>query len=239
MRAALAGAATGAAFGWVGNFGLEGWDKIGAHALAGGITSEATGGSFRSGFLGAGFAAFAGPYIKRVPSVAGRITAAAVAGGVGARLGGGEFANGAATAAFARLFNHELHGRPRHVHAVKGGRVFRAGWQHATDHSSGLGWRVSIQHTDSTYANYGHMDPATIVDAGSTVATGAVVGDYADPTNGASTGPHVHYELRDPTGAILNPGNARPIPGGVVTSDFGEIDPSHPNGHQGIDMIAR
>jgi RHS repeat-associated protein len=105
LRAAFAGAATGAAFGWVGNFDLQGFEKIGAHALTGGITSEATGGDFRSGFFGAGVAAFA----RTNWSIPAKVTLRAVAGGIGAELAGGKFRNGATTAAFAYLFNETLH----------------------------------------------------------------------------------------------------------------------------------
>ena len=81
------------------------------------------------------------------------------------------------------------------------------------------------------------MDPSTTPAVGSTVRQGDYVGDYASPTNGRSSGPHLHYERRNSLGEIINPGNVIPIPGGRVTTPWEQIDGMHPTPHQGIDMV--
>ena len=116
MEGALIGGLTGAGFGFVNvkipNWGLK---KIVAHGLVGGTGSRIAGGSFRQGFLSAGFTQFAAPGIDGIlpgntdfTTAASRTAAAAVVGGTASELGGGKFANGAVTGAFSRLFNDEL-----------------------------------------------------------------------------------------------------------------------------------
>jgi murein DD-endopeptidase MepM/ murein hydrolase activator NlpD len=80
------------------------------------------------------------------------------------------------------------------------------------------------------------MDPNTTPAAGTWVNAGAYVGDYANPTNGHSTGPHVHYEQRD-NGVAVDPGDVNLIQGGTITSPYGDEGTAHPNGHNGIDAI--
>jgi RHS repeat-associated protein len=123
------------------------------------------------------------------------------------------------------------------VNATRGGTVSRAGWQNPNNQNAGLGWRVTITAPDGSYDQYGHMDPNTTPAVGTPVSAGDYIGDYADPTNGSSTGPHVHHERRDREGNIINPGNDSPIPGGRRTSGYGEIDSAHPTPHQGNDWV--
>lgn len=123
------------------------------------------------------------------------------------------------------------------VDALRDGTVTRVGWQVPGNENAGLGWRVTITHQDGTYDQYGHMDPATTPAVGTPVNAGDYIGEYADPTNGSSTGPHVHHERRDRHGNIIDPGTESPIPGGELTSGFGERDPVHPGGHQGNDWV--
>ena len=83
-----------------------------AHGVVGGAMAEASGGRFRDGFVGAGAAQLAAPWIDGLDTgnsgiSHARVTAAAVVGGTASKLGGGKFANGAVTAAFGRLFNDE------------------------------------------------------------------------------------------------------------------------------------
>jgi hypothetical protein len=73
----------------------------------GGLSSVASGGSFQSGFLAAGFSAATGPIDLGDP--AGNVAFHAITGGVGAVLGGGKFENGAVTGAFSYLFNEAAH----------------------------------------------------------------------------------------------------------------------------------
>jgi RHS repeat-associated protein len=123
------------------------------------------------------------------------------------------------------------------VTAVRDGTVFRAGYQVPGHPDQGLGWRVSIRSEDGTYDQYGHMDPNTTPKVGAKVKAGDSIGDYADPTNGDSSGPHVHYERRDQSGNIINPGTGSPILGGRQTTGFGDTDKTHPSPHQGTDWV--
>lgn len=74
--------------------------------------SEMQGGSFKSGFLAAGFTQALSPAISGIdsgtigPSLE-RTIAAAIVGGTASVIGGGKFANGAMTGAFSRLFNDD------------------------------------------------------------------------------------------------------------------------------------
>ncbi|MEE9357303.1 RHS repeat domain-containing protein [Candidatus Vondammii sp. HM_W22] len=85
-----------------------GFTKVVAHGVVGGLSSAASGGKFKHGFLSAGFAqAFSGNISKGFSdSMPSRVIAAAVIGGTAAELGGGKFANGAVTGAFAHLFSN-------------------------------------------------------------------------------------------------------------------------------------
>lgn len=121
LRGAAYGGVSGGAFGFVGDMGLTGWNQVGAHAFTGGISSSVAGGDFRSGFIGAGFGAFASPAVNLIPgngsgAVMARVMAAGMIGGASASLAGGDFGNGFATAAFGRLFNHE---GPGHQYKTK------------------------------------------------------------------------------------------------------------------------
>jgi hypothetical protein len=77
--------------------------RVAAYGMTGGVTSVASGGSFQSGFLAAGFSALAGPAIDKLAdgNIALGTAASGVVGGIGSVLGGGKFENGAITGAFA------------------------------------------------------------------------------------------------------------------------------------------
>lgn len=129
---------------------------------------------------------------------------------------------------------------PHPVYAVAPGRVIREGWQKKEHHGShaGLGYRISIGDSKG-YWQYGHMDPETItVRVGDTVTKGELLGDYADPTNGNSTGPHTHLEYRlwsNPRQTVY-PGGVSPLgPTGVITSGWHATGGPHSLPHQGID----
>ena len=111
-RGALAGAVSAGMFSQL--HGMSpGIGKIAAHGIAGGIMSEMQGGSFKSGFLAAGFTQAASQMglFNNLgdPSTwdgrAANAIGAAVVGGTASVIGGGKFANGAMTGAFSRLFN--------------------------------------------------------------------------------------------------------------------------------------
>jgi hypothetical protein len=92
------------------------------HAVVGGGLSELTGGNFKDGFIGAGFAALLSPVGRGInrrlklgePGTGnswqylGRTATAATIGGTVTAISGGKFGNGAATAAFLHVVNHEV-----------------------------------------------------------------------------------------------------------------------------------
>ncbi len=86
--------------------------KVIAYGVVGGLSSVASGGKFKHGFMSVGFAqAFSAKAGKWFPGESGRsarIIAGAIIGGMSSKLGGGKFANGAISAAFVHLFNHEM-----------------------------------------------------------------------------------------------------------------------------------
>jgi RHS repeat-associated protein len=77
--------------------------KTVAHGVVGGAFSEVRGGSFKSGFLAAGFSSAAGNL--DFGSVPANVVRSAVFGGAGSVLGGGKFADGAVTGAFTYVLN--------------------------------------------------------------------------------------------------------------------------------------
>ncbi len=94
-------------------FPAPGFDKVLAHAVAGGVMSELQGGDFGSGALSGGFTqavSWSGVFdgVGDPTTWEGRSAnalAAAVVGGTASVIGGGKFGNGALTGAFSRLFN--------------------------------------------------------------------------------------------------------------------------------------
>lgn len=112
IQGALTGGLSAGLFG-----GLHGMDagigKVLAHGMVGGVLSEMSGGSFRSGFLAAAFTQTASQMgafnnlgdPKTFSGRAQNAIAAAVVGGTASVIGGGKFSNGALTGAFSRLFN--------------------------------------------------------------------------------------------------------------------------------------
>ncbi len=146
LKGAITGAITGAAFAGIGNyfqtvqsggqvFGAQAAQhsvgalsmgqrvaKSFAHAVVGGVSSRMSGGSFKSGFLAAGFTqAFAGS-ISNINtgttatsyySMGSRLLrggAAAIVGGIGSRLGGGRFEDGARIGLWSRVLNDGISG---------------------------------------------------------------------------------------------------------------------------------
>ncbi len=85
------------------------------------------------------------------------------------------------------------------IHAADGGRVIHAGWQ------GGYGKVVIINHGTQRGVNlttlYGHMSRVA-VRSGQSIGKGQVVG-YVGST-GFSTGPHLHFEVRE-NGRPVNP----------------------------------
>lgn len=73
------------------------------------------------------------------------------------------------------------------VLAARAGRVTRAGWWGT------YGNAVAIEHLDGSETRYAHLS-SVAVEAGRVVRQGDVIG--AVGSTGASTGPHLHFEIR-------------------------------------------
>ncbi len=81
-----------------------------------------------------------------------------------------------------------------------------------------LGNLVEIRHPNGWVTRYGHMSRyASGIRPGTRVKQGQVVG-YVGMTGGA-TGPHLHYEMRNSRGGVLDPLDVRLPPGDPVPSD--------------------
>ena len=126
------------------------------------------------------------------------------------------------------------------VIAIHGGTVSRSGWQNPNDHNAGLGWRISIDRSDGYVDYYGHLDETYTLPEGTQVAAGDVIGRMANPTNGYSTGPHVHFETRDSnTGNSVDPGDTSPFRGrSRIASPYQAEEPNlRTTPHQGVDHV--
>ena len=85
------------------------------------------------------------------------------------------------------------------IRAARSGRVTWAGWR-----DGGWGNVISIAHGDGVRTFYAHLSSTTVA-RGARVAAGAIVGRVG--STGASSGPHLHFELRL-RGAALDPATA-------------------------------
>ncbi len=79
--------------------------------------------------------------------------------------------------------------------AAADGRIVAAGW------AGGYGREVQIAHGGGVISLYGHMSQI-VAQAGSFVRQGQVIGYVG--SSGLSTGPHVHFEVRE-NGTPVNP----------------------------------
>jgi murein DD-endopeptidase MepM/ murein hydrolase activator NlpD len=70
---------------------------------------------------------------------------------------------------------------------ARDGTVVRAGW------GGTYGYAVALDHGDGSETRYAHLS-AVLVAAGAVVRQGDVIGLVG--STGASTGPHLHFELR-------------------------------------------
>ncbi len=87
------------------------------------------------------------------------------------------------------------HGTP--IYPARSGRVIEAGWH------NGYGQLVIIRHNNGETTRYGHMSK-TMVRVGDMVSRGKTMIGRVGST-GISTGPHLHFEVRDKNGKALNP----------------------------------
>lgn len=82
------------------------------------------------------------------------------------------------------------------IYATAAGKVISAG------PASGFGQWVRVQHDDGTITVYGHVD-TYIVSVGQRVSAGQQVATVGN--RGQSTGPHLHFEVWDPSGRQVDP----------------------------------
>lgn len=83
------------------------------------------------------------------------------------------------------------------IQAWSGGKVSFVGFD-----KNGYGNYVIIEHPDGRTTRYGHMR-AIHVQTGQEVFTGTKIGTVGN--TGRSTGPHLHFEIRDSNGVAQNP----------------------------------
>lgn len=74
-----------------------------------------------------------------------------------------------------------------------------------TGYEPGYGNYVAIKHTDGSIGEtfYGHMVKPGELPTGTVVKAGQVIGYMG--TTGRSSGPHLHFEVRDPNGQLIDP----------------------------------
>ena len=84
------------------------------------------------------------------------------------------------------------------VLASNDGLVFYAGWK-----EGGYGYCVFIRHDDGNVTIYEHLLKDIVVTIGQHVKQGQVIG-FSGST-GNSTGPHLHFEIRDYNGKAFDP----------------------------------
>ena len=83
------------------------------------------------------------------------------------------------------------------VYPARSGVVVQTGW------TEGYGLLIVIKHKDGYTTRYGHLSKI-LVHVGQTVQRGnTLIGKVG--STGLSTGPHLHFEVRDPKGKPINP----------------------------------
>lgn len=83
------------------------------------------------------------------------------------------------------------------IRAARAGTVTRAGWWR-----QGYGISVAIQHSPSSWTFYGHSS-ASLVRVGQRVTAGQAIARVG--STGASTGPHLHFEMWSGWKVAFNP----------------------------------
>lgn len=83
------------------------------------------------------------------------------------------------------------------IKSIEEGNVIEEGWD------NGYGWFIKVQHPNGLASLYGHFGREAVVGNKQHVAKGQVLG-YMGST-GFSTGNHLHLEITDANGALVNP----------------------------------
>ncbi len=87
------------------------------------------------------------------------------------------------------------------IHAIAGGTVINAGRGDA----GGFGNWVRIQQDDGNVVIYGHVSKSDYYSVGDRVEAGDVIANVG--SEGRSTGPHLHLEMHDANGNLLDSEN--------------------------------
>jgi murein DD-endopeptidase MepM/ murein hydrolase activator NlpD len=83
------------------------------------------------------------------------------------------------------------------VYPARTGKIVEAGW------TEGYGMLIVIRHSDGSTTRYGHLSKI-YVKSGDMVSRGKTLIGRVGST-GLSTGPHLHFEVRDRNGRAVNP----------------------------------
>ncbi|MGB5052411.1 MAG: peptidoglycan DD-metalloendopeptidase family protein, partial [Caldilineaceae bacterium] len=101
--------------------------------------------------------------------------------------------------------------------------------QNPSDNTCGYGLYVYVQHSNGYVTRYAHLSTAAfgLGTFGTSVLSGQILGTSGN--TGWSTGPHLHFEVRDSNGVSVNPASlwkdgqwatpSRPIPGPPDSSE--------------------
>ena len=208
--------------------------KTAASAAIGGTASKLSGGSFANG-------ATTGAFQQLFNSTVHDQLADWVKNMKNRQGGFGVSGAGASDQIFGGGLEGETGCSARCVYSAADGTVARLGWESDGNQNQGYGFRFRISADDGSTFVYGHMDPLSVsLTERATVVRGQLLGSYADPTNGSSSGPHLHFEHRNAAGAAIDASTFlnTVMPNHRVTSGFGLRDfrGIHQN-HPGHDLV--
>ncbi|MDJ0391936.1 M23 family metallopeptidase [Rhodococcus sp. G-MC3] len=87
--------------------------------------------------------------------------------------------------------------------------------------ASGFGLWVKVKHADGTETIYGHVDTFSVAE-GQQVSAGQQIATVGN--RGESTGPHLHFEVHDPSGVKVDPAEWLSTRGVSVTWNNAAVD---------------
>lgn len=83
------------------------------------------------------------------------------------------------------------------IPSVQAGTVIENKWNNAR------GWYVTVQHPDGYTTRYQHLASQSPLPVGTKVTEGQTLGTQG--STGNSTGPHLHFEVKSPSGLYVDP----------------------------------
>jgi hypothetical protein len=134
---------------------------------------------------------------------------------------------------------------PLDIIATEDGVVGFSGWFNPNVHhgrGAGFGWFTRIDRPDGSSEFFAHLDTESTLPVGTEVKAGVTgVGRVAIPSNGWTTGDHVHHEIRDAQGNPVDPGETSVFRDGQsrVSSRFNEsrLIEGETDIHRGVDHV--